>query len=59
MQRLQSCELVAYISAIACIISKSCSKEELPVIATFFTQLGDTLGTIIANEEICSKDVEE
>jgi hypothetical protein len=56
---MQSCELIAYISAIACIISKCCSKDELSVIASFFTQLGDTLDTIIANEAICSKDVEE
>ncbi len=56
---MQSCELIAYISAIACIISKSCSKDELPIIASFFTQLGDTLNTIIANEGFCSNDVEE
>lgn len=56
---MQSCELIAYISAIACIISKCFSKDELPIIAAFFTQLGDTLDTIIANGEICSKDVEE
>lgn len=54
---MQSCELVAYISAIACLISKCFSKEELPIIATFFTQLGDTLQTIITNEEISSKGV--
>ena len=56
---MQSCELIAYISAIACIISKSFSEDELPVIASFFTQLGDTLSTIIANEEFCSNDTEE
>ncbi|HOH70232.1 MAG TPA: hypothetical protein PKY98_05460 [Sedimentibacter sp.] len=56
---MQSCELITYISAIACIISKSFSKEELPVIASLFTQLGDTLSTIIANEEFCSNDTEE
>jgi len=56
---MQSCELVASITAIACTISKCFSKEELPRIAAIFTQLGDTLGTIIAQEEFCSKDVEE
>ncbi len=55
---MQSCELVAYITAVACTISKCCSKEELPIIAAFFTQLGDTLQTIIANEETRVKDAE-
>jgi len=49
---MQSCELVAFITAIDCTISKCFSKEELPIIASSFTQLGDTLETIIANEEI-------
>ena len=56
---MKSCELIAYITAIACTISKCCSKEELPLIASFFVQLGDTLETIITNEEICAKDAEE
>lgn len=56
---MQSCELVAYITAIACTITKCCSKEELPIIASFFTQLGDTLQTIIANEEISVNNLEE
>lgn len=51
---MQSCELVTYITAIACIIANCSSKEELPVIAAFFNQLADTLETIIANEEFCS-----
>ncbi len=55
---MQSCELVTFITAIACAISNSCSKEELPVIAATFTQLGDTLATIIAQEGACDEDVE-
>lgn len=56
---MQSCELVTYITAIACTISKCYAKEELPIIASFFTQLGDTIQTIIANEEIQVKDVKK
>jgi len=56
---MQSCELVTFITAVACSISKCCAKEELPVIAATFTQLGDTIATIIAQEEACGKDVEK
>ena len=56
---MQSCELVASVTAIACAITKCCSKEELPLIAAFFTQLGDTITTIIVNEELCAEDVEK
>ena len=53
---MNSCELVTYISSLACAISKTCSKEELPVLATILTQLGDTLETILAHEEACQKN---
>jgi hypothetical protein len=48
---MQSCELVATITAIACAIAKCCPEEELPILAASFTQLGDTLATIIVQEE--------
>lgn len=56
---MQPCELVAFVTAIACSISKCCSKEELPVIAAVFSQLGDTLETIIAQEEACQGNEKE
>lgn len=56
---MQSCELVASVTAIACTISKCCPKENLPLLAAFFTQLGDTLTTIIVNEELNTEDVEK
>ena len=49
---MNSCELVTYISSLACLISQSCTKEEVAVLATVFTQLGDTLSTILAHDEI-------
>ncbi len=52
---MNSCELVTYISSLACAISKTCSKEELAVLATIFAQLGDTLATILAHEEVCNR----
>ena len=51
---MQSCELVATISAIACAISKGKSPDEIALMATIFSQLGDTLATISAQEALCA-----
>ena len=55
---MRSCELVTLVTAIACGITECYSNEELPVIAAIFTQLGDTIATILAQEEFCN-DVTE
>jgi hypothetical protein len=55
---MQSCELVSYITALACAISKCCSNDELSVLATAFTQLGDTLATIAAQNQLCGKNAD-
>lgn len=52
---MNSCELVTYISSLACVISKSCSKDEVATLATVFTQLGDTLSTIFAHDDLCER----
>ncbi len=49
---MQSCELVATITAIACAIANNCSEDEITVLAAAFSQLGDTLETILAQESI-------
>ncbi|HHU74381.1 MAG TPA: hypothetical protein GXZ28_07160 [Clostridiales bacterium] len=46
------CELIAFISTIACILSKCCSTEELTLLAAIFTQLGDSLATILTKREL-------
>lgn len=51
---MQSCELVAAISAIACAISKGKSPDEIALMASIFSQLGDTLATIAAQEALCA-----
>lgn len=56
---MDSCELVTTITAIACVIAKNCSKEELPLIAASLTQLGDTLATMEAHQGFCKEDVKE
>ena len=52
---MSSCELVTLISSIACCLSKNYTNDELLMFASFFTQLGDTLVTIVTHEENCSK----
>ncbi|WP_192848879.1 DUF6774 domain-containing protein [Roseburia sp. 499] len=56
---MTSCELVTFVSSLACAISKSCNKDELSVLATVFTQLGDSLETILAHEAVCMRDDSE
>ena len=53
---MNSCELVTYISSIACFLSKNCSTEELEMLAAIFSQLGDTQATILVNEANCPCD---
>lgn len=43
---MKSCEFVTFISTLACSIAKGKSQKEIDILATFFTQLGDTLATI-------------
>jgi hypothetical protein len=49
-EKMQSCELVTAITAIACAIANNYSEEEIGVLASAFNQLGDTLATIVAQE---------
>ena len=45
---MNSCAFVNFISLLACEIAKDKSQEEIEILATFFTQLGDTLATLSA-----------
>ncbi len=47
---LNSCEFVTFITSVACVISQDKSPEELAILSTFFTQLGDTIATIAATK---------
>lgn len=51
---MNGCELNLTISALACAIAKDKSVEELSLLSLFFTQLGDSLATIVGGNEICS-----
>jgi Family of unknown function (DUF6774) len=56
---VKSCELVTYVTAIACFISENCPEEDLPIICAMLSQLNDTLRTIIAQNIFCKKELEK
>lgn len=56
---MQACELVTYITAIACAISKCCTEDELEILASVFSQLGDTLATISLQNQLCNKNADD
>lgn len=47
---MNSCNLIATITGIACTLAQCLSEEELEVLGASLTQLGDTLATILANK---------
>ena len=49
---MNSCELVTLVSFLSC---NSYYNEELAVLAAVFTQLGDSLATILANKDLLDK----
>jgi hypothetical protein len=49
---VQSCDLAASVTAIACALAKCCCEEELVLLTTIFGQLSGTLATISANNAI-------
>ncbi|MBO5281541.1 MAG: hypothetical protein J6B43_00190 [Lachnospiraceae bacterium] len=56
---MQSCDLVLTISALACNIAQGKTADELSLLSAVFSQLGDTLATIAAQEAICAPDSSE
>ncbi|MEY8352907.1 DUF6774 domain-containing protein [Lachnospiraceae bacterium 54-53] len=50
---MQPCELAMFVSSLACCIAQDRSAEEIALISCIFSQLGDTLGTISAQEALC------
>lgn len=53
---MNECELVTFVSAVACAISKSCTDDEISLLSAIFDQLGDSLATILAKRALCSKN---
>ena len=56
---VNSCELTAFITAIANAISNKLSVEETTLLAAVIVQLGDTLATIATQKSICETKEDE
>lgn len=50
---MQPCELVSSITAVACFLAQGESTEQIELMASIFSQLGDTLATIAVQKECC------
>lgn len=50
---MNPCELTASITAIANTLACNLTQDELTLLGTVLTQLGDTLSTIAAHKSIC------
>lgn len=48
---MNPCELVTFVSSLACVISKDKNSNELALLASVFSQLGDSLATIAVAKE--------
>jgi hypothetical protein len=55
---MNSCDLVATVTAFACAIAKCVSRDELATITAVLGQLAATLGTIAVQEDIINKKTE-
>lgn len=53
---MNSCELVNLISILSCFIVQNYTDNQIAVLSAVFTQLGDTLTTILANETLLEQD---
>ena len=52
---MNSCELVTLVSFLSFLIANNYEDAELAVLAAVFTQLGDSLATILANKDLLDK----
>lgn len=52
---MNACELTASITAIANALACGKTAEEIALLGTIFTQLGDTLQTIAAQKNLCEQ----
>lgn len=55
---MKNCTDLYYLSTIACRLSECFSDDELSVLATSLTALGDMLGVIIARKAACQSKEE-
>ena len=55
---MRSLELTSAITALANVIACNLSIDDITLIASIFVQLGDTLATIAARENLCGNKYE-
>ncbi|MDE6312088.1 MAG: hypothetical protein K2M46_00400 [Lachnospiraceae bacterium] len=55
---MNSCELITFISGVACALAKQFSPKELEMMAAIFIQLGETLETYLTHQELCAQKEE-
>ena len=53
---MNSCELTVSITALANIMAKNFTNNELSLLSAIFMQLGDTLETIVSHNELCDEN---
>ncbi len=56
---MNSCELVNLVSMLSCLIVQNYTEDQIAVLAAVFTQLGDSLATILANEALLDTNKDE
>lgn len=53
---MNPCELTASVTAVANMLARKLTVDEINLLGAIFTQLGDTLITIAAHKSICGDD---
>lgn len=56
---MNSCELVNLVSMLSCLIVQNYTEDQIAILAAVFTQLGDSLATILANEALLDTNKDE
>lgn len=56
---MQPCEFMMFVSSLACCIAKDRSPEEIGLLSAIFSQLSGSLGTILAQQELCCNKDED
>ena len=56
---MNSCELVNLVSMLSCLIVQNYNDNEIGLLAAIFTQLGDSLATILANNAVIEAKAEK
>lgn len=56
---MNSCEYATVITALACSIVDCVSEDEAALLVVVFTQLADTIDTILTRNDFCSKQLDE